>query len=152
MSWEPSLWEVTDSFVFLTYASLAASRTLLQWLLAFLNFSLESDDFSFWYNLLLISMNYGCSTSSWKPWRWVRFDLIFSMMDIYINSNLNPRTKFTSSSRGTGFKEKLFPVFVKTFSNSHKIYKMKETLWWKRKRYKTLTLNIWRMERTFGFK
>ena len=50
MSWEPSLWEVTDSFVFLTYASLAASRTLLQWLLAFLNLSLESDDLSFWYN------------------------------------------------------------------------------------------------------
>ena len=50
MSWEPSLWEVTDSFVFLTYASLAASRTLLQWLLSFLNFSLESDDLSFWNN------------------------------------------------------------------------------------------------------
>ena len=28
--WEPSFWEVIDSFVSLAYASLAASRTLLQ--------------------------------------------------------------------------------------------------------------------------
>ena len=39
---EPSFWEVMDSFVLLTYASLAASRTLLQRLLACLNFTLES--------------------------------------------------------------------------------------------------------------
>ena len=53
----------------------------------------------------VISMNYGSSTSSWKPWRWMRLDLIFSMRDIYINSNLNPPTKFTSSSRNTEFKD-----------------------------------------------
>ena len=46
---EPSFWEVMDSFVLLAYASLAASRTLLQRLLAFLNFTLESEDFSLWY-------------------------------------------------------------------------------------------------------
>ena len=51
----------------------------------------------------VISMNYGSSTSSWKPWRWVRFDLIFTMRDIYISSNMNPLTKFTSSSRSIGF-------------------------------------------------
>ena len=34
-------------------------------------------------------MNYGSSTSSWKPRRWVRLDLIFCMRDIYINFNLN---------------------------------------------------------------
>ena len=45
---EPSFWEVMDSFVLLAYASLAASRTLLQRLLACLNFTLESD-FSLWY-------------------------------------------------------------------------------------------------------
>ena len=50
-------------------------------------------------------MNYGSSTSSWKPWRWVRLDLILTMRDIYINSNLNPLTKFTSSSRSTKFKD-----------------------------------------------
>ena len=46
---EPSLWEVMDSFVLLAYASLAASRTFLQQLLACLNFTLESEDLFFWY-------------------------------------------------------------------------------------------------------
>ena len=40
---EPSFWEVTDSFVLVAYASLAASRTLLQRLLACLNFTLNSE-------------------------------------------------------------------------------------------------------------
>ena len=39
---EPSLWEVIDSFVLVAYASLAASRTLLQRLLACTN---EKSDF-----------------------------------------------------------------------------------------------------------
>ena len=38
---EPSFWEVMDSFVLLAYASLAASRTFLQQLLACLNLTLE---------------------------------------------------------------------------------------------------------------
>ena len=38
-----------DSFVLWAYVSLTASRTLLQWLLACLNFTLESEDLSFWY-------------------------------------------------------------------------------------------------------
>ena len=37
---EPSFWEVMDSFVLVAYASLAASRTLLQRSLACLNFTL----------------------------------------------------------------------------------------------------------------
>ena len=45
---EPSFWEVMDSFVLLAHASLAASRTLLQQLLACLNFTLESEDLFFW--------------------------------------------------------------------------------------------------------
>ena len=32
----------------------------------------------------MISMNYGSSPNSWKPWRWVRLDLIFMMRDIYM--------------------------------------------------------------------
>ena len=48
-SQEPSFWEVIDSFVLLAYVSLAASRTILQPLLACLNFTLESEDLSFWY-------------------------------------------------------------------------------------------------------
>ena len=35
----------------------------------------------------------------------MRLDLIFSVWYIYINSNLNPLTKFTSSSRSTEFKD-----------------------------------------------
>ena len=46
---EPSFWEVMDSFVLLAYANLAASTTLLQWLLAWLDFTLEAEDLSFWY-------------------------------------------------------------------------------------------------------
>ena len=46
---ELSFWEVMDSFVLLACKSLAASRTLLQQLLACLNFTLESEDLSFWY-------------------------------------------------------------------------------------------------------
>ena len=46
----------------------------------------------------MISMNYGSSISSWKPWRWVRLDLILMMKDIQVNSNLNPVIKFTNSS------------------------------------------------------
>ena len=44
---EPSFWEVMDSFFLLAYASLAAPRTLLQRLLACLNFTLEEKDLSF---------------------------------------------------------------------------------------------------------
>ena len=44
---EPSFWEVMDSFVLLEYANLAASRTLLQQLVACLVFTLESEDLSF---------------------------------------------------------------------------------------------------------
>ena len=75
---EPSFWEVIDTFVLLAYATLAASRTLLQQsLIACLNFTLHSEDlfnsnkWKKWF-----SMNYDSNTSSWKPWRWVNHDLI----------------------------------------------------------------------------
>ena len=45
---EPSFWEVMDSFVLVAYASLAASRTLLQQLLACLSFTLDSEDLFCW--------------------------------------------------------------------------------------------------------
>ena len=90
-----------------------------------------------WFFLLVetkkvISVNYGSSTSSWKPWRWMRLDLIFSMWYIYINSNLNPLTKFTSSSRSTKFKDilpwNISQMITKTIPISTRIitsYKMK---------------------------
>ena len=46
---EPSFWEVMDSFVLEAYANLAASRALLQQLLACLNFTLDSEDLFCWY-------------------------------------------------------------------------------------------------------
>ena len=52
----------------------------------------------------VISMNNDSSTSSYKPWRWVRLDLILLMRNININSNLNTLTKFTSSTRTMGLK------------------------------------------------
>ena len=90
-----------DSFVLLVYALFTASRAFLQQLLVCLNFRIRR------FILLLqrkkvISMNYGSSRSSCKPWWWVRLDLIFPKRDIYINSNLN--TEFTKNSRSTKFK------------------------------------------------
>ena len=94
---EPSFWEVIDSFVLLAYASLAASRALLQQLLACLNFTLDSEDlFCRDKQKKVIFMNYGSSTSSWKSLRWVRLDVILLIRNIYINSNLNSLTKFSS--------------------------------------------------------
>ena len=124
-----------DSFVLLAYACLAASRTLSQWLLACLNFTLVQ-------TRKVISMNYGSSKSSWKPWRSVRLDLLLMMRDKYINSNLNPLKKFTSSSNSTEFKDILprnFPqMIMKTVPISTRIvisYAIKQGIppwiWWK---------------------
>ena len=55
----PSFWEVINSFVLVAYASLAASTTLLQWLLACLNFILDSEDVFCCYKWKkMFSMNY----------------------------------------------------------------------------------------------
>ena len=61
-SQESNFWEVIDSFVLLAYASLADSRTLLRPLLAFLNFTLNSEDLV--QTEKVISLNYGSSKSS----------------------------------------------------------------------------------------
>ena len=58
------------------------------------------------------------------------YDLIFSMRDIYINSNLNTLIKFTSSSRSTKIKDilswNISQMITKTtpsnqHENSHKL-------------------------------
>ena len=72
---EPSFCEVISSFVLLAYANLATSGTLLQLLLACLNFRFRR------FILLVqmkkvISMSFGSSASSWNSWRWVRLDLM----------------------------------------------------------------------------
>ena len=86
----------------------------------------------------VISMNYGSSTTCWQPWRWVRL----SMRDKYTNSNLNPLTKFTSSSRSTEFKDilpwNISQMIIKTIPISMRIViscAMKQGIlfwiWWK---------------------
>ena len=62
-SQESSFWEVMDSFLLLAYVSLAASRTLLQQLLACLKFTLNWEDLFCWYKQKNNSTNYGSSTS-----------------------------------------------------------------------------------------
>ena len=94
-----------DFFVLVAYACSAASRTLLQRLLACLNFMLDSEDLFCWYKQKnVISKNFSSSTGSWKPWKWVKLDPILTMRDIYIHSNLNTFTKFISS-RSTEFRD-----------------------------------------------
>ena len=73
----------------------------------------------------------------------MRLDLILMMRDIYINSNLNPLTKFHSSSRSTEFKDvlpsKISQLITKTVPISTRIwvlsYAMKQGIllwiWWK---------------------
>ena len=130
-----------DSFDLLAYANLDASRRPLQQLLACLNFTLESEDILLVPMKKVISMNYG-STSCWKPWRWVSLDLIFSIRDVYINSNLNPLTKFMSSSRSIELKGilpcRISQMITKTISIITRIvisYAMKQgiplSIWWK---------------------
>ena len=90
----------------------------------------------------VMSINYGSSTSSWKLWRWMRLYLIFSTRDIYINSNLNPLTKFCSSSGSIKFKDilpwNISQMIMKTISIRTRIVTscaMKRVIplwiWWK---------------------
>ena len=55
----------------------------------------------------------------------MRLNLILTMRDIHINSNLNPLTKFTSSSRNTEFKDivplNISQVITKTVQISTRI-------------------------------
>ena len=89
-------------FVLLANTNLAALGTLLQQLLAYLNFTLESEDlFCDFYELWQ-------QQEQLKSMEMIKFDLIFFMRDLYINSNLNPLTKLTSSSRSTELKD-IFP-------------------------------------------
>ena len=80
---------------------MTVSRTLLQLLLACFNFTLDPEDLV--RTKEFFSMSYDSNTSSWKRPRWVRLDLMFTLKDIHINSNLDP-----SNRRSTKFKG-IFP-------------------------------------------
>ena len=90
--------------------------TCLQWLLACLNFTLDLEYLCCCFKTKgMISVSYGSNTSSWKPWRWVRLGLIFTMRDVYINSNLNPLTKFTTTT--TKFEDTLPWIISQVITN-----------------------------------
>ena len=100
---KPSFWDVINSFVLVACASFAASRTLLQWLLASLNFTLNSEK--------IYSVATNEKIDFCEPWQYQQHKQLKTMEmsevwpDTYhINSNLNPLTKFTISSRITKFK------------------------------------------------
>ena len=87
----------------LACASLAASRTLLQWLLTLLNFTLDSEDLFYWFKqktwflwtMAVVLAVENCGDERGLTWY---------LRVIYIISNLNPLTKFTKSSRSPKFK------------------------------------------------
>ena len=81
ISQERNFWEVMDALALVAYASLAASRIHLQKLLGWRNFSLDSEDLFCWYIKI--------KSDFYELWQ----------------HNLNPLTKFTSSSRSTEFKD-----------------------------------------------
>ena len=96
-SLEPSFWEEMDSFCFISICKFGSFKNPFATITNLSEFYFRFTIF----NLLVqtkkvISMNYVTSTSSWKPWQWVRLDLTFTMRDIYIKSKLNPLTNFTS--------------------------------------------------------
>ena len=143
---KPSFWEVMDSFVLLANASLAASRSFLKLFLACLNFTLDSYFRTFTLEDLFCC--YKRKNVFYETWqqqkllKWERLDLILSMKDTYINCNLNPLTKFTSSSRSTEFRDifpwNIFKMITKAIPISKKIvisYAMKGDIplwvWWK---------------------
>ena len=96
-----------DSFVLVAFASLAVSRTLLQQLPVCRNFTLDTKDLFCWYKQKrdfheLWQQNKQLQTMEMSE---VSLDTYDEMKDIYVNSKVNPPTKFTSSTRRTEFKD-----------------------------------------------
>ena len=104
---EPSFWKVMDS----SFISICESGSFKNPFARIINLPevyVGFRRFTLWVQMKKSNFyNYGSSLSSWKPWRWVRLDLILLMRDTNINPNLNPLTKFTSSSRSSEFKDML---------------------------------------------
>ena len=93
--------------------------------------SLSELCFRFRRFILLLQTKKYCSswTSTWKPWIWVRLDLIFTMRDICINSNLKPFTKFNTSSRSIEFKD-IFPWNISQMITETVLISMRIVVGW----------------------
>ena len=100
---EPSFSEAIDSFVL--YASLAASSTLLQILVACLNFTLDSEDLFCWYKQKKWFLWAMAAAQTDENYGYERGLTWFLTIGIYISSNQNPLTKLTSSNRSTKLKD-----------------------------------------------
>ena len=74
----------------------------------------------------MISMNYGSSTSSWKSWKWVRHDLIFTMMDTYISFILKILTKLTWTEFSIFSQEAFLKWPRRLFQQNSHSYAMKQ--------------------------
>ena len=90
-SWEASFWEVMDSFCFITICKFGSFKNPFVGITSLLEFYFRFRRFILLIQTKkVISMNYGSSTSSWKPWRWAISEVWpDTMRDRYINSNLN---------------------------------------------------------------
>ena len=133
-SWELSFWEVMEFSVSKNPLPTITSLSELSFIHRIFILLVQMKK--------VIPMNYGSSTNSWKLRRWVRLDQTLTMRDLYINSNMNLLTKFTSSSKSTEFKDilpwNIFQTITKTVPTSTRIvigYTMKQSIslwiWWK---------------------
>ena len=97
---EPTFWEVMDS-CFISICKFGSFKNPFVMITSQSELYLRIRRFILLVQMKeVISMSYGSSSkSSWKQWRWVRLDLIFS--------NLNPHTKFASSNRSIKLKDSL---------------------------------------------
>ena len=112
-SCEPSFWVIIDS----CFISLSKSDSLNN-LFATITTLSELHSRCRRFMLLvqtkeLVSMSYGSSTSNLKPRRWMKLDLLFTMSDVSINSNVDPFTKFSSSSSSRNLKIQSHGTFLK---------------------------------------
>ena len=100
----------------------------------------------------VISMDYDICTSSWKPWRWVRLDLILMMRDIYtsIPTWTHPQNslavaealRLKISSHGTSLKWSQKPSqSAREYSHKlddemgHPVVNLMESQWKQRQQY-----------------
>ena len=139
---EPSFWEGIDS-CFISICTFCSFKNPFTKITSLSELYFRTRRFILLVQMKkVISMNCGSYTSGWKPWGWVRIELIFSVRDIYINSNLHPLRKLTSSSRSTKFKG-IFPwnisqMITNSMPSTTRIaikYAMKQGIllwiWWK---------------------
>ena len=96
---QPSFWEVMDS-CFISICKFGSFKNPFATITSLSELFFRCRTFILSVKIKeVISISYGRSKSTWKPWRWMRLDLIFTIRDIYLNSDLASFSEFRSSSR-----------------------------------------------------